>query len=95
MSLTEKEVRKIAKLSRIRLEDSEIEHFQKELSSILNWVEMLQEVDTDNVEPITSVSQANLPRRKDEITDGNIRDDILANAPDSKYGYFLVPKVVE
>jgi aspartyl-tRNA(Asn)/glutamyl-tRNA(Gln) amidotransferase subunit C len=95
MSLTEKEVRKVAKLSRIRLTDDEVVHFQNELSGILKWVEMLQEVNTDNVPRMTSVSKAELPRRKDEVTDGNVRDEVLANAPDSQYGYFAVPKVVE
>lgn len=95
MSLTEKEVRKVAKLSRIRLTDEEVVHFQKEISGIIDWVEMLGEVDTKGIPPMTSVSQATLPRREDKVTDGDVRDEVLANAPDNQYGYFAVPKVVE
>jgi aspartyl-tRNA(Asn)/glutamyl-tRNA(Gln) amidotransferase subunit C len=95
MSLTEKEVRKIAKLSRIRLTDEEVVHFGKEISGILNWIEMLQEVNTDNVPRMSSVSNITLPLREDVVTDGDCRDDILANAPDARYGCFAVPKVVE
>jgi aspartyl-tRNA(Asn)/glutamyl-tRNA(Gln) amidotransferase subunit C len=95
MALTEKEVRKIAKLSRIRLTDEEVVHFGKEISGILNWVEMLQEVDTNNVPRMASVSAVTLPLREDVVTDGDCRDDVLANAPDARYGCFAVPKVVE
>ncbi len=94
MSLTEKEVRKIAKLSRIRLSDEEVEHYGREISGILDWVEMLQEVNTDGVAQMFSVSDTKLPQRKDEVTDGGCRDDVLANT-ESQYGYFVVPKVVE
>jgi aspartyl-tRNA(Asn)/glutamyl-tRNA(Gln) amidotransferase subunit C len=93
--LTEKEVRKIAKLSRIRLTDAEVEHFGKEISGILNWVEMLQEVDTNNVPRMASVSNITLPLREDAVTDGDYREQVLANAPDARYGCFAVPKVVE
>ena len=95
MSLTEKEVRKIAKLSRIKLKDEEIGHFQTELSNILDWVEQLQEVDTDDVPPMSSVVNMQAPIRKDKVTDGNCRDDVIVNAPDSQYGCYVVPKVVE
>jgi aspartyl-tRNA(Asn)/glutamyl-tRNA(Gln) amidotransferase subunit C len=95
MSLTEKEVRKIAKLSRIRLTDEEVVHFGKEISGILNWIEMLQEVNTDNVPRMASVSNISLQLRDDAVTDGNYRDAVLANAPDARYGCFAVPKVVE
>lgn len=95
MSLTEKEVRKIAKLSRINLKDEEIGHFQTELSNILDWVEQLQEVDTDDVPPMSSVVNMQAPIRKDEVTDGDCHDAVIANAPDSQYGCFVVPKVVE
>lgn len=95
MSLSEKEVRKIAKLSRIKLKDEEVGHFQEELSNILKWVEQLQEVDTKKVPPMASVVNMQSPSREDKVTDGNCRDDVLANATDSQYGYFVVPKVVE
>ncbi len=95
MSLTEKQVRKIAKLSRIRLTDDEVVHFGDELSKIMDWIEVLQEVDTDNIPEMTSVANINLPQRIDEITDGNIQDQILKNAPENNHGCFVVPKVVE
>jgi len=95
MSLTEKEVRKIAKLSRIKLKDDEIGHFQTELSNILDWIEQLQEVDTDDVPPMSSVVDMQSPIRTDKVTDGGYRDDVLTNAPENQYGCFVVPKVVE
>lgn len=95
MSLTEKEIRKIARLSRIKIEDDEVEHFQKELSSILEWVETLQEVDTSGVGGTASIADLQLPQRADEITDGNVREEVLENAQQSQYGFFVVPKVVE
>lgn len=95
MSLSEKEVKKIAKLSRIKLNDDEIGHFQTELSNIIDWIEQLQEVDTDNVEPMTSVIKMKAPVREDKVTDGDYQEDILANAPMSDYGCFVVPKVIE
>ena len=95
MSLTEKEIRKIARLSRIKIEDSEVEHFRQELSGILDWIETLQEVDTSGVAGTASIADLQLPRRIDEVSDGDVRDDVLKNAPESQYGFFVVPKVVE
>jgi aspartyl-tRNA(Asn)/glutamyl-tRNA(Gln) amidotransferase subunit C len=95
MSLSEKEVRKIAKLSRIKLNDEQVKHFQGEISNIIDWVEQLGEVNTDNVPAMASVVNMQPPSREDKVTDGDCRDDILANAPDSQYGCFVVPKVVE
>ena len=95
MSLTTAQVKKMAKLARIRLSDEEVIHFGKEMSGILDWVEMLQEVKTDDVPRMSSVSSIGLPTRADEITDGNIQEDILKNAPQSAFGCFEVPKVVE
>ncbi len=95
MSLTAKEIKKVAKLARIRLEDSEVESYSKEISGILDWIAMLQEVDTKGVPQMFSVSNVQMPSREDKVTDGNIRDDVLKNAPDSRYGCFVVPKVVE
>lgn len=95
MSLSVKEVQKIAKLSRIKLNEDEVGHFQKELSNIIDWIEQLKEVDTDNVEPMTSVIKMKSPVREDKITDGGYRDDVLANAPKSDYGCFVVPKVID
>jgi aspartyl-tRNA(Asn)/glutamyl-tRNA(Gln) amidotransferase subunit C len=95
MALTKQEVEKIGKLAHIRLSEDDKEHYGKEISQILKWVEMLQEVDTDGIEQMTSVADLTLPRRADEVTDGNVRDDVLANAPKSEYGCFAVPKVIE
>ncbi len=95
MSLTTKDVLKIAKLSRIRLKNDEVEYFKNEISAILNWVDILKEVDTSNVAPLTSVTNQKLPIRKDIVTDGNMQKSVLENAPDADYGCFIVPKVVE
>lgn len=86
---------KIATLARIRLDDAQTESFAGELSGILNWVEMLGEVDTENVTPLANVNAMKLKRRADEVTDGQCQDKVLANAPESTEGFFVVPKVVE
>ena len=95
MSLTLQEVKKIAKLARIKMGDEEIAKYQTELNKIFSWIEQLSEVNTNNVDPMYSVIQHPLVMREDTITDGGIRDKVLQNAPDSKYGFFVVPKVVE
>jgi aspartyl-tRNA(Asn)/glutamyl-tRNA(Gln) amidotransferase subunit C len=95
MSLTLQEVKKIAKLARIKMGDEEIAKYQTELNKIFSWIEQLSEVNTNNVDPMYSVIQQPLVMREDTITDGGIRDKVLQNAPDSKYGFFVVPKVVE
>ena len=95
MSLDRKAVAHIATLARIRVPESDLEALAGELSTILGWVEQLGEVDTSQVEPMSSVVKVDLPRRKDEVTDGNCRDKVLANAPEPAHGFFTVPKVVE
>lgn len=95
MALDKETVRKIGVLAHIRLGEDELDGLAGELSRILEWVEQLGEVDTDGVQPMTSVVPTELPRRADEVTDGGIADDVLANAPDPEQGYFAVPKVVE
>lgn len=95
MSITQKETLKIAKLARIRLTDEEAEHYTNELNGILGWIEQLQEVDTEGVAQMTSVSEMQLPMRKDEVTDGGYPEAVLKNAPANDYGCFVVPKVVE
>jgi aspartyl-tRNA(Asn)/glutamyl-tRNA(Gln) amidotransferase subunit C len=86
---------KIAKLSRIKIKDDEIDELSTQLSSIVNWVEQLNEVNTDNVEPLSNVSMTKLPLRKDieDIEDNS--KEVLLNAPDKLGNYFAVPKVVE
>ncbi len=95
MSLNPEQVKKIAKLARIRLSDDEVTHFGKEISSILNWIEMLAEVNTDKVPQMASVSSISLSMRQDEVNDGGIQEDILKNAPEASFGCFEVPKVIE
>lgn len=94
MSIDTKTVTKIARLAHIEVSDTEKEHLASELSGILKWIEQLNAVKTDDVPPLASVSDTALPWRKDEITDGHKRDAIMANAPASEYGCFLVPKVI-
>jgi len=95
MSVTNADVRHIAKLARLAMSDNEIEAMVPELNSILGWVEQLGEVDTDGVDPLTAVIPNTLRLRDDKVTDGDCRDDVLANAPVAEHGFFAVPKVIE
>ena len=95
MSIDRDTVAKVASLARIAVTEEELEPLAGELSAILSWVEQLGEVDVEGVEPMTSVTPLALPMRADEVTDGGIRDKVLANAPDAREGFFAVPKVVE
>jgi len=95
MPVSTEQVRHIAKLARIAMSDEEIERLAPELNNILGWVEQLGEVNTDGIEPLTAVIDQKLRLRDDAVTDGNIRDEILANAPDAQHGFFAVPKVIE
>lgn len=88
-------VEKIARLARIRLAEEHKEPIAQDLNRILSWIEELNEVDTDGVEPLASVTGHSLPLRRDEITDGDVQDKVLANAPEEASGFFVVPKVVE
>jgi aspartyl-tRNA(Asn)/glutamyl-tRNA(Gln) amidotransferase subunit C len=95
MSVDTKTVRHIARLARIAVSDSEAEALVPELNNILGWVEQLQEVDVSGVEPMTAVIPNHLRLREDVVTDGGIRDKVLANAPVAEHGFFAVPKVIE
>jgi aspartyl-tRNA(Asn)/glutamyl-tRNA(Gln) amidotransferase subunit C len=95
MSLDVAAVARIARLARIRLTDEEKTHLAVELSQVLGWVDELRQVDTDGVEPMTSVVGARLKTRPDTVDLGSDRDDILANATEPMAGFFTVPKVVE
>ena len=95
MKIDDKLVRRIAHLARIRVDDEEVAALGKELSSILNFVEQLSELDTEGVEPMTSALDAAMRRRPDEVTDGGYADDIVKNAPEREDHYFMVPRVVE
>ena len=95
MSLDKDTVKNIAYLARMRVADEKLEPLAGELSSIMDWIEQLQELDTDGVEPMASVCDVTLPQRKDVVTDGNCQAAVLKNAPDADEGFFTVPKVVE
>lgn len=95
MSIDKDTARKVAHLARIEVSEDQLEPLAAELSGILAFMEQLSEVDVEGVEPMTSVTPMELPRRVDVVNDGEIQDKILANAPDAREGFFAVPKVVE
>ena len=95
MSVDTATVRHIAKLARIAVSDAEVEALVPELNNILGWIEQLQEVDVTGIEPMTAVIPNTLRLREDVVTDGGIRERILANAPVAEHGFFAVPKVIE
>lgn len=95
MSIDTDTARKVAHLARIATPEDDLPALAAELSGILGWIEQLGEVDVEGVEPMTSVTPMALKRREDDVTAGDIRDQILANAPDAREGFFAVPKVVE
>jgi aspartyl-tRNA(Asn)/glutamyl-tRNA(Gln) amidotransferase subunit C len=95
MSVDAATVRRIAHLARIAVDEGEIEQLRGELNAILGFVEQLKEVKVDGVEPMTSVTPMKLKMRKDEVSDGGDAEKVLANAPQTENGFFLVPKVVE
>ena len=95
MSIDKNKVRDIAFLARIRVEDDALDGLASEISGILDWVEQLNELKTDDVEPMASPVDVTLPLRADQVTDGNYVEKVLANAPDSEDGFYTVPKVVE
>ena len=95
MQVDEAKVRHIARLARIKVTDEEVKTLEGELSGILDWVEQLDEVDTDGVEPMTRVVAMTMKQRDDVVDDGGRADDIVKNAPVVDDHYFVVPKVVE
>ncbi len=95
MQVDEKTVRRIAHLARIKVTDAEAKSLVGELSGILDWVKMLDEVDTKDIEPLTSVVAMQLRLREDTVTDGEKAADVTLNAPMSEDGFYVVPKVVE
>jgi aspartyl-tRNA(Asn)/glutamyl-tRNA(Gln) amidotransferase subunit C len=95
MHVDETTVRRIARLARIKITDEEAKSLEGELSQILNWVEQLDEIDTSSVEPMTRVVAQEMKQRPDKVTDGEIADDVVKNAPVTEDHYFVVPKVVE
>jgi aspartyl-tRNA(Asn)/glutamyl-tRNA(Gln) amidotransferase subunit C len=95
MSLDPATVRRIASLARIRVADDELPRLQAELNGILGWIEQLNEVNVDGVEPLTGAVQMALALREDVVTDGGYPDKVLANAPERAGDFYAVPKVVE
>lgn len=95
MSVTKDDVKKVARLSRIAVDDARLETMAGELNGILGWIEQLNEVDVEGVEPMTSVVDSVLAMRTDVVTDGDKADQVLANAPKTEDGFFVVPKAVE
>ena len=95
MSVDLNAVRRIAHLARIEVSEAETPHLRAEIDAILKFVEALDAVDVDGVEPMTSVIPMRLPMREDVVTDGDIAPLVLANAPLTEDGFFVVPKVIE
>lgn len=95
MSVDKATVQRVAHLARIAVREDELETLAAELNNILAWVEQLNEVDTDAVEPMASVHGETTRQRADEITDGGKQADILANAPEVAEGQFVVPRVID
>ena len=95
MAIDKETVKRIAFLSRLKVEDDKIEATEAEFNKILQWIEQLNEVNTEGVEPLVSVNEDNITCREDVVTTGNLSKEVLANAPQAAYGYFTVPKVIE
>tara|TARA_Y100000814_G_scaffold30413_1_gene19579 strand:+ start:338 stop:625 length:288 start_codon:yes stop_codon:yes gene_type:complete len=95
MTIDLKTVKHISKLSRISIDDQKAKKLEKDLNSIFKWIEKLNELNTDKVEPLTSIAETTLRFRKDQVLSKNIREDILKNSPKDNKDYFVVPKVVE
>jgi len=95
MSLDKSTLERVAYLARIKINNSEIAKMTEELNNIMKWVEKLNEVDIEDVQPMTGVSNMTLREREDKVTDGGLEDKILSNAPEKIDGSFTVPKVIE
>ena len=95
MSIDLKTVKHISKLSRISIDDQKAKKLEKDLNSIFKWIEQLNQLNTDKVEPLTSVAETKLRFRKDQVLSKNLREDVLKNSPKENKDYFFVPKVLE
>jgi len=95
MSVDADTVKKIASLARIAVTDGDVQAMVPELNNILGWIEQLSEVDTEGVAPLAAVIANHQRLRPDVVTEGNVRGEVLANAPQAEYGFFAVPKVIE
>ena len=95
MSIDKDTVKHISKLARISLDEKKADSLSKDLTSIMRFIENLNKLNTDKIEPLTSIINASLKSRKDEVKDGKIRDQILKNSPEKNEEFFVVPKVIE
>ncbi len=95
MAVDKHAVKKIARLARLQISDEKSELLSADLGNILNWIEQLEEVDTTGIEPLASVNEHPLTWREDKVTDGEMNEEVLKNAPEISGDFFVVPKVVE
>ena len=95
MSIDKDTVKHISKLARISLDEKKVDNLSKDLTSIMRFIENLNKLNTDKIEPLTSIIDASLNSRKDDVKDGKIRDQILKNSPEKNEEFFVVPKVIE
>ena len=95
MSIDKDKIKHISKLARISVDNKKIDNLSKDLSSIFKFIEQLNELNTDKVEPLTSVAETTLKFRSDEVKSENIREQIIKNSPEDNEDFFVVPKVVE
>ena len=95
MSIDKDTVKHISKLARISLDEKKLDSLSKDLTSIMRFIENLNKINTDKIEPLTSIINASLKSRKDEVKDGKIREQILKNSPEKNEEFFVVPKVIE
>ena len=95
MSIDKDTVKHISKLARISLDEKKVDSLSKDLTSIMRFIESLNKLNTDKIEPLTSIINTSLKSRKDEVKDGKIRDQILKNSPEKNKEFFVVPKVIE
>ena len=95
MSIDKATAARVAKLARIEVDEATLPALAEEFNMILGFIEKLNEVNVEGVEPMTSVTPQRLKRRKDNVTDGDQQDKVLSNAPDVREGFYAVPKVVE
>ena len=95
MSIDKDTVKHISKLAKISLDEKKVDSLSKDLTSIMRFIESLNKLNTDKIEPLTSIINASLKSRKDEVKDGKIREQILKNSPDKNEEFFVVPKVIE
>ncbi|MGQ0527800.1 MAG: Asp-tRNA(Asn)/Glu-tRNA(Gln) amidotransferase subunit GatC [Alphaproteobacteria bacterium] len=95
MSIDKNTIRKVARLARLEVSEEDVDRLTPQVGGIMKWIEQLQELNTNNIEPLANVVNTELYLRKDEVTDGGIPEKILTNAPETVSNYFVVPKIVE